>query len=190
MSDFPIQSRPALANVAFGHFGTRSDAPGITLTALPEGYVLHILGSAGATDHLATLTQAAAKLGGSAPRYTAPDQWFIVGDTLLTPSDIQQFAATIAGFAAVSDQSHGRVRIMVEGTKVETMLAKGIAANLAIKAFAPGTASTMICGHVTVHVTRLSQTAFELSVLRGFAEDLWHSLVEMALEYGVECQRT
>ncbi len=189
MSDFAILSRPALAAVTPGHFGTRSDVPGIVLTALPEGHVLHILGAAGATHHLQQLAQEAGKLGSSVPRFTAPGQWFIVGDTVLSPAGIAQFAAAIGNFAAVSDQSHGRVRIRVEGGKVETMLAKGIAVNLAVRAFPPGTSATMICGHVSVHVTRLSETEFELMVLRGFAEDLWHSLVQMGLEFGVECRR-
>ena len=53
----------------------------------------------------------------------------MVGDAPLSAED---FAALVARLpdVAVSDQSHGRVRIVVEGAKAAAMLAKGTAVDL------------------------------------------------------------
>jgi sarcosine oxidase gamma subunit len=84
----------------------------------------------------------------------------------------------------IVDQSHGRVRILVRGPMAVRVLAKGTAVDLALSAFPVGHASTTLIGHIAAHVTRIDQDAFELIVLRSFAESLWDELGLMSQEFG------
>ena len=90
----------------------------MTLKALPEGHAVLLLTRAGAQ---------APDVSGLRP--AGPGQWFMVGDA---PLSAEEFAALVARLpdVAVSDQSHGRVRIVVEGAKAAAMLAKGTAVDL------------------------------------------------------------
>jgi sarcosine oxidase subunit gamma len=185
MSEFELKSKPALAGIVAGRFGAHPGDPGVKLTALPEGFALHLLAAPNTGDIGGPLAVALSAFG--VPRYTAPGQWFLVGDEVLSASRLAEIKASLSSLVAVSDQSHGRVRVKAEGRDVLAMLAKGIGANLNETAFPVGSAATMIFGHVTVHVTRLAIDAFELMALRGFIEDLWNGLVQASMEFGVEC---
>lgn len=142
---------------------------GVTLKALPEGHVVLLL------------TRAAAQVPDvSELRPAGPGQWFMVGDVPLTA---KEFAALVSRLpdVAVSDQSHGRVRIVVEGAMAPAMLAKGTAVDL--EALAVGACATTLVGTLGVHLTRTAATTYELMVLRSFAEALWDDLEAMAAEY-------
>ena len=95
----------------------------------------------------------------------------------------RSFAALVARLpdVAVSDQSHGRVRIVVEGAQAAEMLAKGTAVDL--EGMAVGASASTLVGPLGVHLTRTSAVRYELMVLRSFAEALWHDLEMMAAEY-------
>lgn len=188
MSETLLKSRPALDSVATGRSGAAIDPPGIVLTAMPEGHVLHVLLAPGVTDGAARVQAATAGFGSSV-RAGPPGQLFAVGDRVLTASEFASVQAGLADVAAISDQAHGRVRIKAEGNSVRAMLAKGIAADLHPDAFPVGHASVMISGHVSTHLTRTGENSFELMVLRGFALDLWESLVHQSLEFGLECRK-
>lgn len=185
MSEIMLKSKPALSGIVAGRFGAHPGDPGVKLTALPEGFVLHLLAAPNSGDIAGQLNSALAGVGTA--RYTAPGQWFVVGDEPLTAARLAEITASLASLVAVSDQSHGRVLVKAEGRDVLSMLAKSIGVNLSEAAFPVGSAATMISGHVTVHVTRLASDAFELMALRGFVEDLWNSLVHASMEFGVEC---
>jgi sarcosine oxidase subunit gamma len=158
--------------------GAQTETP-IALTALPEGHVLHVLE---APD---------AKLGPSKDlplRAAGPEQWFLVGDNSLSPDDMKAVAQRLGDKAEIVDQSHGRIRIAIEGANASTMLAKGVALDLHPDSFPVGRSAITLCGHVTVHLTRIDAESFELMVLRSYALTLWESLVEMGLEFGIDCQ--
>ena len=142
---------------------------GVTLRALPEGHVILLMTRAGAQ---------APDLPGLRP--AGPGQWFMVGQA---PLQAEDFAALVARLpdVAVSDQSHGRVRIVVEGAKAPAMLAKGTAVDL--DAMAIGASTTTLVGQLGVHLTKTAAATYELMVLRSFAEALWHDLEAMAAEY-------
>jgi sarcosine oxidase subunit gamma len=171
MPDFSLLSRSALAGK------TSLETPDISLKPLPEGHVIHVLARPGAdisaiSRHFSNAAHA--------PRKAAPGQWFIVGDVPLTPDELRALFERLAPDAAGVDQSHGRIRILVSGPKVERVLAKGTGVDLAPAAFPVGHATTMLLGHIAAHMTRVSEDAFELMVLRGFAESLWDELLRMA----------
>ncbi|MFT3973555.1 MAG: sarcosine oxidase subunit gamma family protein [Amaricoccus sp.] len=144
---------------------------GVTLTALPEGgHVVLLLTRAGApAPDVAGLRPAELRPAG-------PGQWFVVGDG---PADLAALRALPD--VAVSDQSHGRVRIAVAGAQAAAMLAKGTAVDL--DGLAVGASVTTLVGPLGVHLTRTGPAAFELMVLRSFAAALWHDLGAMAAEY-------
>lgn len=160
MSDKPFSSKPALAGVL---------GDGVTLKALPEGHVVMLLTREG---------QPAPEAAGLRP--AGPGQWLKVGDEPLPPEDLAALGARLPD-VAISDQSHGRVRIAVAGGKAAAMLAKGTAVDLA--ALPLGESVATLVGHLGVHLTRTGEAEFELLVLRSFATALWHDLEAMAAEY-------
>lgn len=171
MSEFELIHRPVLGSV------TPLLANRIRLTPLPEGTVLQILGPAA---HAATVADAARRAGLS-PRPNGPGQWYLVADMPIARVALAELAASLPDDCSLVDQSHGRVRISVEGDTVEAVLAKGTGVDLS--KFAIGHATTTLFGHVSAHVTRTAADRFELMPLRGFAESLWHDLKTMAAEY-------
>lgn len=165
LTAFELIHRPVLASAGLA-------SPRIALSPLPEGTVVQILGPAARADDVR------AAVAGLSLRDNGPGQWFAVGDE---PGNFAELAATLPdGFAAI-DQSHGRVRIVVEGDVVEAVLAKGTGVDLAL--FETGRSSTTLVGHVAVHLTRISGDRFELLVTRSFAESVWTDLKTMAAEY-------
>ena len=142
---------------------------GVTLSALPEGHVVLLLTRAGAP---------APDLPGLRP--AGPGQWFLVGDSPLAAAELAELVARLPD-VAVSDQSHGRVRIAVAGGQAAAMLAKGTAVDL--EALPVGASTGTLVGPLGVHLTRTAETAYELMVLRSFAAALWHDLEAMAAEY-------
>lgn len=142
---------------------------GVTLQPLPEGHVVLLLARAGAP---------APDVPGRRP--AGPGQWFMVGEAPLSAEELAALVARLPD-VAVSDQSHGRVRIVVEGARAAEMLAKGTAVDL--EGLAVGASASTLVGPLGVHLTRTSAASYELMVLRSFAEALWHDLEVMAAEY-------
>lgn len=176
MSDFRIVSRPALEN------RPRLVSTAITIEALPEGHVVQVLGKPG-DDVPRTRLEALSDGAPHAVRPAGPGQWFIVGDL---PKTHREFAALVTALqpdAFGVEQSAGRVRILVSGSMVERMLAKGTATDLSLFRFPLGHATTTLVGHIATHITRIGKDAFELMVLRGFAQSLWDDLARMSAEF-------
>ncbi|SEH97891.1 sarcosine oxidase, gamma subunit family, heterotetrameric form [Rhizobium tibeticum] len=53
------------------------------------------------------------------------------------------------------------------------------AVDLALSECAVGRSTTTLIGHIAAHITRVDEDAFEIIVLRGFAESLWDDLARM-----------
>lgn len=142
---------------------------GVRLTALPEGHVVLLLTRAGVQPP---------DIPGLRP--AGPGQWFMVGDVPLGAGDHAALVARLPD-VAVSDQSHGRVRIVIEGAKAAAMLAKGTAVDLEV--LAVGACANTLIGPLGVHLTKTAAATYEVMVLRSFAAALWHALEVMAAEY-------
>ncbi len=180
MSDFHITPHIRLRAALQGC--TRLVSRTITLEALPEGHVLHVLGKPGEPLSMARLEG----LSDGAPhavRAAGPGQWFIVGDRPKTHPELTDLFAALQPEAFGVDQSAGRIRIRASGPMVERMLAKGTAADLSLSHFPIGYATTTLIGHIAAHVTRVGADAFEIMVLRGFAQSLWDDLARMSGEF-------
>lgn len=176
MSEFRITRRAALD-------GRKPlSSPGISLSPLPEGHVIHVLAKADQTDGREQL--AALSDGEScAVRAAGPSQWFIVGNSAKSHGELESLFESLQPAAHGVDQSAGRVRILAEGPMVERVLCKGTAVDLSIAAFPVGHSATTLIGHIAAHVTRIDKQAFEIMVLRGFAESLWDDLARMSAEF-------
>lgn len=176
MSDFRLVSKLALAD--------RTPIVGkhISLEALPEGHVILVMGKPGtpaAETQLASLSERQP----NAVRAGGPGQWFIVGDNPKNQREIEALFTELGADVYGVDQSAGRVRILVHGTMVERVLSKGTSVDLDATHFPVGSATVTLIGHIATHMTRTNVYAFELMVLRGFAESLWDDLVDMCREF-------
>jgi sarcosine oxidase, subunit gamma len=153
----------------------------IQLEMLPEGHLLHVLG---AIDSATLASQLAALgLSGGSVRAAGFQQWFVSGDEAVAPSRIAELAAALKPKAAVSDQSHGRVRISLSGAAAANLLSKGTAVDLDPNVFAEGQSAVTLFGHIPVQLVRTGFNQFELTVLRSFSESLWEELENLTLGY-------
>lgn len=173
MSELRVILRPALATM----HPVASDR--IALEALAEGHVIHVLGDEGLAARLAPLSDGSVH----AVRSTGPGQWFIVGDGMISRAKLTALCEALKPDGFGIDQSQGRVRILAKGLMVERVLAKGTAVDLSLAAFPVGHSTTTLIGHIAAHMTRTGENAFEIMVLRGFAESLWDDLARMCAEY-------
>ncbi|GGE05491.1 sarcosine oxidase subunit gamma [Aureimonas endophytica] len=178
MAEIALLSRPALPFAPLGHAGGV-----LRIEPLPEGRLLHALAPAEAAEDAAA---SLAALFGDAPhalRPYAPGQWFLVGDAPLRPGDLARMGERLDTCAALSDQSHGRVRLALEGEGARRLLAKGTALDLGDRAFPVGASAQTLFGHIGVHITRTAPDRYELIVLRSFAASLWHDLCHAGAEF-------
>lgn len=174
MPDFVSAPKPALAHAPL----CASDGS-FVLEPLPQGRLIQALASPSADAHdvVARLSDVAGT-GLFAVRPYAPGQWFVIGDAPLVPGEAAQLEQAVGTDVALSDQSHGRTRLALEGTRARDVLACGCALDLADAAFPVGRSAQTLFGHVGVHVTRTEPERFELVVLRSFAADLWEELAQ------------
>ncbi|MBW9052687.1 sarcosine oxidase subunit gamma [Rhizobium mesosinicum] len=166
------EHRPALAGK------TTVEGPGIRLEPLPEGHLLHVVGAIDG-DSLASAL-AAVGLAASSVRPAGYQQWYITGDDSLPPSRIALLADRLRGGGFVCDQSHGRIRFALSGPRAADLLLQGTAVDLDPASFPIGQSAVTLFGHVSVQLTRTQATAFEITVLRSFAEDLYEMLERAA----------
>ena len=124
----------------------------------------------------------APELGGGL-RSPSPHQWFWVGSCEVSEDRLAGILAKLPDGFAMSDQTHGRVRIAVSGAKVRDVLAKGTMIDLAPDVFAIGQSAMTQIGHIGAMITRSDDDCFEIMVLRSFAVSLWDELHHMAAEF-------
>ena len=156
-----------------GRFGADKGAPGLVICVLHPDDVVMAMARKGKAKALAARV-------GSAARWAGPDQYYVYGEP---HADL---AKALAGIASCSDQSHARCHLRIEGTRARDVLAKGTPIDLHPREFAIGKSALTQMAHVGVHLTRVGEDAFELSVFRGFAESFWEWLMTMSEEYGVQ----
>ena len=176
MVDPNLNHRPAL--------GTKHAVSSATLKLSPlaEGTIIHVLVKPGKND-LVPLSSSFADADTLAVRPVSPGQWFIVRERPMPHQEMKSLCAALEPHATGVDQSHGRVRIRIEGKMASRALAKGTALDLEPSAFAVGQSAVTLIGHIAAHITRVESDAFEIIVLRGFAESLWDDLIQMCREF-------
>lgn len=176
MSEFRPILRPAL--------GAKQAVSSATLklSPMPEGTIIHVLARPGEAD-MPSFIGSLAKAAEHAVRAVSPGQWFIVGEEPMPHQEMKSLFAALEPSATGVDQSHGRVRIRIEGKMASRALSKGTALDLDPSVFPVGQSAVTLIGHIAAHITRIGSEAFEIIVLRGFAESLWDDLARMSLEF-------
>jgi heterotetrameric sarcosine oxidase gamma subunit len=115
----------------------------------------------------------------------APGCFYVAG----LASDIAWLVkeAVPATEAAVTDLSHGRAVLALEGEAASAVLQKCVAID--ISALPPGRAAQTMIHHIDVLIHRRSETEFRLLVLRSFAEALAEWVLDAGLEEGIGFRR-
>ena len=90
-----------------------------------------------------------------------------------------------AGIGAVTNLSHARCRIHIEGAQCQATLNKLFALDLRSAAFPVGQVRLTGTHHVPCMLHRLSDDAFDMVVFTTYAYDQLGTVVDAALEYGV-----
>jgi sarcosine oxidase subunit gamma len=114
----------------------------------------------------------------------AADQYWIVTTDAAMPATLERAIPADAG--SVTDLSHARVRIALEGSAVTALLGKLVAVDLRPRAFAAGSFAQTGLHHVGVLLERTGPDSFEIYALRTYAASTWDWLIDAALPYGYE----
>jgi sarcosine oxidase subunit gamma len=115
---------------------------------------------------------------------TAPEQFWIVG-----PDDdlVERLTRTIGPeIGAVTDLSHSRTRIFIEGDCAPEIMRKGVPLDFHPEVFTPGQAALTGLHHTPVLIHRISTMRFEIYAMRSFALSVWEWLTDAALEFGYD----
>ena len=172
----------ALGRVALpGRFGAEKRDPGIELSVRHPASIVTVIARKGAAGRLADVLQG---LEGCNVYWAGFEQYFVVAEGRAEGSLHRELKEKLDHLASVSEQSHGRIIIRVAGPKSRSVLAKGTPVDLHAEVFPVGKSAVTQMAHVGVHLTRIGENSFELSVFRGFAESFWEWLTEQAEEFG------
>ncbi|MGY5808783.1 sarcosine oxidase subunit gamma [Rhizobium sp. LEGMi198b] len=173
MTEFELIRRPALPA------GEPKVLGGLALEAVTDGVILQLLARPGAVAEVGILA-AIGQTEGLSLRNSGPGQWLLVADGAV---DVDVIADRLATVAYLVDQTHGRSRIRIRGPQVRQLLAKGTGVDLHDNQFPINHAVMTLIGHIGANLARTSEDCYELLVLRGFADSLWHELEIMAAEF-------
>lgn len=197
MPNSMLERRSALAGVyRAGRHGHAQGDPGVRMR---ECRGLAIVQVAAFTHDTALAAELASRAGvGAVPgaghvvgddarsiRPAGPRTWMVVYGP--NGGAMPGLAAAFAGRAAVTDLSHARTVIALEGRAARDVLAQGCSIDLHPARFAPRSCVQTRIGHIGVTLTRLpGDDAFELMAYRGYAVSLWEWLMAAGRSAGVE----
>lgn len=107
----------------------------------------------------------------------APGRFMLAGpENLVTRLE----SALPASDAAVTDVSHGRIVLKIEGEAAERVLQGCAMIDLDKRTFPPGRVAQTAIHHIDVLVHRIDENHFKLWVLRSFAESLAEWILDAA----------
>lgn len=164
-----------------GRFGADKGQPGVTLSVR---HPLSIVSAIARKDKAKALADGLANLRGATVLWAGPDQYFVQAEGRGEGALAAELSLMLAGTASVSDQSHGRVVLRIAGDKARAVLAKGTPVDLHPDVFPVGKSALTQMAHVGVHLTRVGDDSYDLSVFRGFSESFWEWLSEQSEEFG------
>lgn len=164
-----------------GRFGADKGQPGVTLSVR---HPLSIVTAIARKGKAKALADGLANLTGATVLWAGPDQYFVQAEGRGEGALAAELSLMLAGTASVSDQSHGRVVLRIAGDKARAVLAKGTPVDLHPDVFPVGKSALTQMAHVGVHLTRVGDDSYDLSVFRGFSESFWEWLSEQSEEFG------
>ena len=123
--------------------------------------------------------------------WSGPERWLACRIPAPDQGMEAYLRAACGGLAAVVDQSHAGMLLVVTGRRVRDALAKGLPIDLDARAFGVGHAAVTAVAHVGVHLWQINeQPTYRLLVPRSYARSFWHWLSASAAEYGLELAGT
>lgn len=119
--------------------------------------------------------------------WAAPEQWLVIEEGGRQGLD-QALREALSEFdaVAVTDLSHARLAVRIEGPKARDLLSKFTSIDLHPEVFKPGHSTPTKFGHFMGLLHCHGPQAFDLYVYRSFGQALWEELCENAAEYGYQ----
>lgn len=105
--------------------------------------------------------------------------WLVVSEGDAPATLMRQLTGQREG-AAVTDVSHGRFRIRLQGLQARQVLQSGVAIDVQAPAFATGHSTPTTFREIAVLVHAADEQMFDLYVFRSYARSLWAWLVDAA----------
>ncbi len=122
--------------------------------------------------------------------WAGPSQWLVLGEGINARAFELQLRESLAGVAAVMDQSDGRTIVRISGRRARNALAKGIQIDLHPSAFRPGDTAVTAVAHLGVHFWQVDATpSYELAVFSSYAASFWEWIVDAAAEFGLAIEQ-
>jgi methylglutamate dehydrogenase subunit D len=122
--------------------------------------------------------------GGAVWIGVGPGQWLVAVEED-TADFVSALTGRLAGLAAVTDQSDGRVVLRVSGPRARDALAKGFSIDLHPRAFRPGDAAATQAAHVGAQIWQVDDApTYDIAVARSYAASFWSWLTASAAEFG------
>jgi sarcosine oxidase subunit gamma len=118
---------------------------------------------------------------------SGPEEFLLVGDDHSDRTTLLR-ATVGADTGSVTDLSHARCRIHIEGAHCRTLLNKLFALDLRESTFLIGDIAMTGTHHVPSTLHRLGADAFDLYVFSTYAYDQLATVMDAAQEYGVALQ--
>ena len=154
----------------------------LQINAAPDG---HAFESALSAWHLtASPTPGRACTGADlALLWIGPGQWLAISESRAASELVGSLRGALADTdATVTDLSHARTVVAVEGRAAREVLAKGCPVDVDV--LAADDCVTSLLGHLTVTVHCRDADAFSVYVFRSFGLALWEWLLDAAAEFG------
>jgi sarcosine oxidase subunit gamma len=121
--------------------------------------------------------------GDSVVLWTGPGRWLIVEpESRDLPSLLTDHCSS--DVAAITDLSHARAALRVEGPKTRALLSKLCTLDVDPAVFSVGTCAQSQFGHIGVLLYCRAEDGFDVFVPRGFAVSAWETIIDAALEFG------
>lgn len=115
---------------------------------------------------------------------TGPEEFLLLPPGAVNPLQVLRKTVT-SDIGSVTDLSHARCRIRIEGARCQAMLNKLFALDLRPAEFPVGEVRLTGTHHVPCLLHRLGADSFDMLVFSTYAYDQLHTVVDAALEYGV-----
>jgi methylglutamate dehydrogenase subunit D len=198
MPKHSLQRRPPMAGIMKpGRFGVASGDAGVTARAVRDFAAFSILARkgqvaaaaaclSGPLEAIVTDGPKRVARGSLSVSGIAPGQWLVI-ERDPSSSSISGLLASLAGLAAVVEQSDSRFILELTGKRVLAALAKGVPADLDASVFAPGDVAQTIAAHIGLQVSLMTeQPAYELVSAASTAASFWSWLTVSAAEFGLD----
>lgn len=181
-----------------GSHGNFEDGVGVALSEVAPGSIAQLAAWPGAEKKLIDAIRKVMGLslpdgaGGGAVN-GARAAFGIAPGKFLVSDEGEELVAAFAkvvtpAVGAVTDLSHGRTVIRIEGPESEWVLAKLFAIDFALTAFPLGAGRSTTHHDVFAQIQRSAADQFDIYVFRSFARSFWNTLCHAAAEVGYEVQ--